>query len=712
MELCAQRFLRTLGALIMVALLLGGCGGGGGGFTVADSASTSATAANGAGSTGTNPVTPPIPGGTSGTPLPGGPTTPGASPTPGTNPAGKGTFAAHIVDETNAGLDGVAYTARPVVKKRVNGKIVWVAKKGGQKYEGQTQNGGNFELDNLGVGPDDNYLVGLSKAGRRGVKFVFGVDAEAPHVSIQATQPKGVGEDWVSWPKVLKLRVAAPWKDGHRVAELNWEASPNPGFTTYAVYRSETPGAGVAGTQVASLFSSTQTSYTQEPVDKQYYYQVYEQIYVPSNGTFWLVGTNEAQASFPTVTMNPAHGENGVPTKSPIQLTFSTASGVTVNHALLESKIKLTSVGDQTESLTWKPVWTKDANDKDVLTVTPDNPFKLQRRITVEVTGATDSNGSTITTLPIPSPTPYNYSQAFFQSATFRVTDGYTRTTFTQAASDNDFLNMVVDSTQNRLYAYYQSDLHNLSQLRVYKETDGTLLSQPASFSFEPWLIDFQGNLWGSESFSKGMFTVNLISQTTISLALSASSPYGITAVSPDGKTAYKVNANNEPACVHAYPKQAGIYTDINQTIGRLGNMPGGLVHPDSVTVDKQGNLYVSDSGRNKIIKYSSNGTFLIEWGQTDTSHLGCGSFTHLGKILADGNDDGYVYVLDGYGSTGLLIQKFKLNGEFVTQKPVPTGDLSFKDFAVDSSGSIFWIPTFKGAYDNQIIRFSPASNP
>ena len=38
------------------------------------------------------------------------------------------------------------------------------------------------------------------------------------------------------------------------------------------------------------------------------------------------------------------------------------------------------------------------------------------------------------------------------------------------------------------------------------------------------------------------------------------------------------------------------------------------------VAVDSSGNVYVADSGNNRIQKFDSNGTFITKWGSTGTA--------------------------------------------------------------------------------------------
>jgi uncharacterized protein (TIGR03663 family) len=52
------------------------------------------------------------------------------------------------------------------------------------------------------------------------------------------------------------------------------------------------------------------------------------------------------------------------------------------------------------------------------------------------------------------------------------------------------------------------------------------------------------------------------------------------------------------------------------RTIGEFGSDPGQLNEPRGIAVDSQGNLYVADTWNGRIDKFDSSGTFLKSWGE------------------------------------------------------------------------------------------------
>jgi sugar lactone lactonase YvrE len=74
----------------------------------------------------------------------------------------------------------------------------------------------------------------------------------------------------------------------------------------------------------------------------------------------------------------------------------------------------------------------------------------------------------------------------------------------------------------------------------------------------------------------------------------------------------------------------------------RCGSEPGVLGTADGVTVDAQGNIYVADTGNNRIQKFSPGGAPLAQWGQSGS---GRGQFSGPRGIALDAQ--GNVYVTD-----------------------------------------------------------------
>jgi len=92
---------------------------------------------------------------------------------------------------------------------------------------------------------------------------------------------------------------------------------------------------------------------------------------------------------------------------------------------------------------------------------------------------------------------------------------------------------------------------------------------------------------------------------------------------------------------------------------GGKGNEDGQLTSPHSIDIDKEGNVYVTDTGNDRIQKYDLDGKFILKWGFEDTGGQGAKRTPH--QLTVD--SDGYVYLTD---KNAHQILKFDENGKFI----------------------------------------------
>jgi hypothetical protein len=115
------------------------------------------------------------------------------------------------------------------------------------------------------------------------------------------------------------------------------------------------------------------------------------------------------------------------------------------------------------------------------------------------------------------------------------------------------------------------------------------------------------------------------------------------------------------------------------------------------VTVDGNGNVYVTDRLNNRVQKFSSSGAFLAKWGSYGT---GNGQFNNPNGVGVDGS--GNVYVTDRS-----RVQKFTSGGGFVASYGSSgSGDGQFAnpgDIGFDASGNIYVVDT----ENHRIQKFS-----
>jgi hypothetical protein len=135
---------------------------------------------------------------------------------------------------------------------------------------------------------------------------------------------------------------------------------------------------------------------------------------------------------------------------------------------------------------------------------------------------------------------------------------------------------------------------------------------------------------------------------------------------------------------------------------GSPGSGPGAFDHPDAVAVAPSGNVYVADTGNNRVVELSSAGDVLGEWGATGTAS---GHFRSPSGVAVDAA--GEVYVVD---SENDRVEVFEAGGRFVAKwglRGTAPGELSQPAaIAVDCSGDVYVADT----NNNRVQRFEEAS--
>jgi DNA-binding beta-propeller fold protein YncE len=105
------------------------------------------------------------------------------------------------------------------------------------------------------------------------------------------------------------------------------------------------------------------------------------------------------------------------------------------------------------------------------------------------------------------------------------------------------------------------------------------------------------------------------------------------------------------------------------RSFGSVGRLPGAFASPIDVTLDRQGNVYVTDHHNDRVQKFTATGELLSAWGQRGN---GPNEFASNHAVAVD--PDFNVYVVD-FGNTH-YVQHYKpvpVSVESVTWSTVKT---------------------------------------
>jgi DNA-binding beta-propeller fold protein YncE len=134
---------------------------------------------------------------------------------------------------------------------------------------------------------------------------------------------------------------------------------------------------------------------------------------------------------------------------------------------------------------------------------------------------------------------------------------------------------------------------------------------------------------------------------------------------------------------------------------GSSGSGNGQLNAPEDAAIDSAGNIYVVDTGNNRIQKFNSAGVYVSKFGSFGTSN---GQFRSPSGIAID--SAGNIYVAD---TNNNRIQKFNSAGTYVSKfgfSGTTNGGFSQPDdLAIDSAGNIYVADT----NNNRIQKFNSA---
>ncbi|HEY5286439.1 MAG TPA: hypothetical protein VIJ50_04980, partial [Solirubrobacteraceae bacterium] len=123
-------------------------------------------------------------------------------------------------------------------------------------------------------------------------------------------------------------------------------------------------------------------------------------------------------------------------------------------------------------------------------------------------------------------------------------------------------------------------------------------------------------------------------------------------------------------------------------SFGGSGSSAGQLSGPTGVATDSSGNVWVADTGHDRVQEFNSKGEFVREFGAEGSAN---GQFTGLRGIAV--SSSGYVYVADDGNNR---VQEFNTKGEFVRafgSKGTGNGQFEgLRGVAVDGEGHVWTV--------------------
>jgi tripartite motif-containing protein 71 len=172
----------------------------------------------------------------------------------------------------------------------------------------------------------------------------------------------------------------------------------------------------------------------------------------------------------------------------------------------------------------------------------------------------------------------------------------------------------------------------------------------------------------------------------------------GSVAVSSATDQTYVADSNHNRVLVYGPEGSLQAKWGAGEGNGTAGNGPGAFDHPGALALAPNGNVYVADTGNNRVVELSATGQVVDEWGAKGTAD---GHFRAPAGVAVDAA--GSVYVLD---SENDRIQVFDAEGHFLAKWGVRgdgLGELSQPSaIAVGCEGNVYVADT----NNNRVQRF------
>jgi DNA-binding beta-propeller fold protein YncE len=133
---------------------------------------------------------------------------------------------------------------------------------------------------------------------------------------------------------------------------------------------------------------------------------------------------------------------------------------------------------------------------------------------------------------------------------------------------------------------------------------------------------------------------------------------------------------------------------------GECGAGEGRFQAPHGISVDQAGNIWIADTGNQRIVEINPEGQFVRSFGQPGD---GAGQFLQPFDLVVE--QDGSLAVLDSENPA--VIQRFTRTGEFQAALGATLGTYSARGLGIDAGGNLYVVDTGNA----RILRLSPAGD-
>jgi tripartite motif-containing protein 71 len=227
-------------------------------------------------------------------------------------------------------------------------------------------------------------------------------------------------------------------------------------------------------------------------------------------------------------------------------------------------------------------------------------------------------------------------------------------------------------------------------------------LYEPSALAFDPkgsvYVAD-TGNarvvgLWGEGAYLSELAGPNDLGGAGLNDAQSV-------AVSPQTGDVYVADTGHNRIVVYSANGSVLAKVGAEGGNGDAGSEPGQFNHPQAVTIAPSGNVFVADTGNNRIVELSQSGAVLNELGRLGSADGRLHSPTGVAVDAA-----GRVYAVDSFNNR---VEVFSESGEYLAKWGLRGTDLGFfsqpSADAVGCEGSVYVADT----NNNRVERFDPA---